>query len=46
VRGTTLFTLANLEDDAQQLTGVHVRAEAGVPVVQVQDKVLQHAEPL
>ena len=47
VRGTTLFTLANLEDEAQQLTGVRVSVlTPGFLSPKFRDKVLQHAEPL
>ena len=47
VRDTTLFTLANLEDEAQQLTGVRVSVlTPGFLSPKFRDKVLQHAEPL
>ena len=47
LRGTTLFTLASLEDDAQQLTGVRVSVlTPGFLSSKFRDKVLQHAEPL
>ncbi len=46
-RGTTLFTLASLEDEAQQLTGVRVSVlTPGFLSAKFRDKVLQHAEPL
>ena len=47
VRGTTLFTLARLEDEARQLTGVRVSVlTPGFLSVKFRDKVLQQAEPL
>ena len=47
VRGTTLFTLAGLENDAQQLTGVHVSIlTPGFLQRKSRDRVLQQAEPL
>jgi uncharacterized protein len=47
VRGTTLFTLAGLEDEARQLTGVRVSVlTPGFLSRKFRDKVLQQAEPL
>ncbi len=47
VRGTTLFTLASLEDEAQQLMGVRVSVlTPGFLPPKFRDKVLQQAEPL
>lgn len=47
LRGTTLFTLAGLEDEAQQLTGVRVSVlTPGFLSPKFRDKVLQQAEPL
>jgi len=47
VPGTTLFTLAGLEDEAQQLTGVRVSVlTPGFLPPKFRDKVLQQAEPL
>jgi uncharacterized protein len=47
VRGTTLFTLAGAEDEAQQLTGVRVSVlTPGVLSPKFRDRVLQQAEPL
>jgi len=47
LRGTTLFTLAGLEAEAQQLTGVHVSVlTPGFLSPKFRTKVLQQAEPL
>lgn len=47
VRGTTLFTLAGLEDEARQLTGVRVSVlTPGFLSPKFRDEVLQRAEPL
>jgi predicted nucleotidyltransferase len=47
VRGTTLFTLAGLEDEARQLTGVRVSVlTPGFLSPKFRDKVLQQAQPL
>jgi uncharacterized protein len=47
VRGTTLFTLAGLEDEAQQLTGVRVSVlTPGFLSPKFRDTVLQQAQPL
>ncbi len=47
VRGTTLFTLAGLEDEAQQLTGVRVSVlTPGFLSPKFRDKVLEQAQPL
>jgi predicted nucleotidyltransferase len=47
VRGTTLFTLAGLEVEAQRLTGVRVSVlTPGFLSLKFRDKVLQQAEPL
>ena len=47
VPGTTLFTLAAAEDEAQQLTGVHVSVlTPGFLPPKFRDAVLQQAEPL
>ena len=47
VRGTTLFTLASLEEEAQQLMGVRVSVlTPGFLPPKFRDKVLQQAEPL
>ena len=45
--GTTLFTLAGLEHDAQQLTGVRVSVlTPGFLPPKFRDRVVQQAEPL
>lgn len=47
VRGTTLFTLVGLENDAERLTGVHVSVlTPGFLPSKFRDKVLLQAEPL
>ena len=47
VRGTTLFTLAGLEDEAQKLTGVRVSVlTPGFLSQKFREKVLQQAQPL
>lgn len=47
VRGTTLFTLAGLEDEAQKLTGVRVSVlTPGFLSRKFREKVLQQAQPL
>ncbi len=47
VRGTTLFTLASLEDEARQLTGVRVSVlTPGFLSPKFRDRVLRQAEPL
>jgi uncharacterized protein len=47
VRGTTLFTLAGAEDEAQQLTGVRVSVlTPGFLSPKFRDRVLQQAELL
>ncbi len=47
VRGTTLFTLAGLEDEAQQLTGVRVSVlTPGFLSPKFRDQVLEQAQPL
>lgn len=47
VRGTTLFTLAGLEAEARQLTGVRVSVlTPGFLSPKFRDRVLQQAEPL
>jgi predicted nucleotidyltransferase len=47
VQGTTLFTLAGAEDEAQQLTGVRVSVlTPGFLSSKFRDKVLEQAEPL
>jgi predicted nucleotidyltransferase len=47
VRGTTLFTLVGLENDAAQLTGVHVSVlTPGFLPSKFRNKVLLQAEPL
>jgi predicted nucleotidyltransferase len=47
LRGTTLFTLAGLEAEAQRLTGVRVSVlTPGFLSPKFRDKVLQQAEPL
>ncbi len=47
VRGTTLFTLVGLEDEARQLTGVRVSVlTPGFLSPKFRDKVLQQAQPL
>ena len=47
VRGTTLFTLASLEDEARRLTGVRVSVlTPGFLSSKFRDKVLRQAEPL
>src|SRR5579884_3522348 len=47
VRGTTLFTLASLEEEARHLLGVRVSVlTPGFLPPKVRDKVLQQAEPL
>lgn len=47
VRGTTLFTLAGLESEAQRLTGVRVSIlTPGFLSPKFRSKVLQQAEPL
>ena len=47
VEGTTLFTLAGAEHEAQQLTGVRVSVlTPGFLSPRFRDKVLQQAEPL
>ncbi|MDA8350346.1 MAG: nucleotidyltransferase domain-containing protein [Pseudomonadota bacterium] len=47
VRGTTLFTLATLEDEARQLTGVRVSVlTPGFLSPKFRDRVLEQAQPL
>ena len=47
VRGTTLFTLTGLENEAQQLTGVRVSIlTPGFLSPKFRDRVLQQAQPL
>jgi uncharacterized protein len=47
VRGTTLFTLASIEAEAQELLGVRVSVlTPGFLSPKFRDKVLQQAEPL
>ncbi len=47
VRGTTLFTLAGLEDEARKLTGVRVSVlTPGFLSPKFRERVLQQAEPL
>jgi len=47
VEGTTLFTLAGAEHEAQQLTGVRVSVlTTGFLLSRFRDRVLQEAEPL
>jgi len=47
VHGTTLFTLAGLEDEARRLTGVRVSVlMPGFLSPKFRDKVLQQAQPL
>jgi len=47
VRGTTLFTLAGLEDEARRLTGVRVSVlTPGFLSPKFRHKVLQQAQPL
>jgi predicted nucleotidyltransferase len=47
VRGTTLFTLVGLEDEARQLTGVRVSVlTPGFLPPKLRHKVLQQAQPL
>ena len=47
VRGTTLFTLVSLEEDAQRLTGVRVSVlTPGFLPAKFRDTVLRGAEPL
>jgi len=47
VRGTTLFTLARIEGEAEQLTGVRVSVlTPGFLPAKVREKVLRQAEPL
>ncbi len=47
MRGTTLFTLASLEDEARKLTGVRVSVlTPGFLSPKFRDKVLHQAQPL
>lgn len=47
LRGTTLFTLASLEDEARRLTGVRVSVlTPGFLSPKFRDRVLHQAEPL